>query len=101
MRSERRGSMIERPTVNQFAPDLRLLWAISAAIWTIALAVSVKLGLPPPTTFWRTVAHEVAGALAGAAFAVLVAAFVFDRLRRAAEVRAREGHEARLQEVKS
>lgn len=93
------NSMIERPNPLPRAPDLRLLWAVSAVVWVVSLIIYVNLDLANPSTFWPSVANEVASATAGAAFSVLVAAFVFDRLRRAAERRASEQHRIEEQEL--
>lgn len=91
-------SLVERPGVADHAPDLRRLWLASTAVWVVSLVVQVRTGEDGP--FWRAVVNQAAGGLASAAFAVIVAAVIFDRLKNLAQRRADADREKRATEVR-
>jgi len=82
--------MVERPTLPPLPPNLTRLYVISGVLWVICLGLSVWIGDSP----WAglAVVQAVLDACAGAAFGVLIAAFIFDRFRRSAEERSRREH---------
>jgi hypothetical protein len=80
---DRRPRLHQIPAPRVADADLRPLLVWGVVLWVLASSAALALGDDPVTA--QIVVREVTKGLAGAAFGVLVAGLVFDRLKRQAE----------------
>lgn len=92
-----RNQLYEMPILRLPSPNLKRVLLVSAAVWCVTVSVELILSEGGLTT--KRAFEKATGGIAGAAFGILVAALVFDRLRARATREAHRRQEAEQAEL--